>query len=174
MSTPVGRTLRSTSSIVSFGLSVILVVFLFGDAAVRGSWGLVARWLPLAVFLLWCLWVLLCRSSVRVERGALVVTNMLRSHTVPWSRVESIDYRPQLRLQLDDGHRLDCWGGPTVGRAGLRGTNRTDPERMMLEGAWDSAPSSSEPIRSQWETPAVGLGGLLLVLSVVAGLFVRQ
>lgn len=170
----VGRTLRSTNSVVTFAAMAAITAFLFGDAALRGAWHLVARWLPLAVFVLWVLWVVLCRSSVRVSSDHLTVTNMLRSHRVPWARVTEITYRPQLSLALDTGSSLPCWGGPSAGRAGLRSAGRTDPERMMIDGAWMSAPSSSDSVRTQWDLPAIALGGLLLVIALTAASVVRQ
>jgi hypothetical protein len=163
-----GRTLRATSSVVSFGALVLCGVFLIGDAAVRGYWDVVARWLPVVLFALWVFWLTLVRSSIRVERERVVVINLLRVHEVPWSRVAECVQTGQIRLDLVDGRRLTCWGGPFPSRRGMsRGPVDSDAVDLM-EAMRLSAPASGEPLRAHWDMPSLLVGGILLVWAALS------
>lgn len=163
-------TLRATSSLISFWCAVGLAVFFLGDAAVRGRWDIVGRWLPTVLLILWCLWVFLYRSSVTLKNDRLVVTNLARVHDIPWHRVDAVLDRPQLSVELDDGTRVTCWGGPFPGReARNRGADELGPVLGVIAARREAAPFSTEPVRRRWDAPVLIAGAVLTVAAVASG-----
>lgn len=167
------RTLRATSTLVAFWAVVGISAFLVGDAAFRGAWGFVGRWLPLVLFIVWAFWVMLWRSSIRVERERVVVTNLLRVHVVPWPRVAQVVQGPQIRLEMHDGTRLDCWGGPFPPRPALRGGGRENTAVDLMESARESSPRSTEKPLTYWDVPVLIVGCILLGWAALAVTIMR-
>lgn len=162
-------TLRATSSLISFWCAVGLAVFLMGDAAVRGRWDIVGRWLPTALLVLWVLWLFLYRSSVTLKADRLVVTNLARVHDIPWSRVDAVVDVPQLIVELDDSTRVICWGGPFSGRAARnRGEDQLGPVLGAIDARRGAAPGSAEPARRRWDAPVLIAGAVLTVAAIAA------
>jgi hypothetical protein len=168
------RTLRATASAVSFWAAAVIAVLLFVDAAVRGSWDVVLRWGPLALFILWVLWLLLLRSSIRLERERVVVVNLARLHEIPWSRVADMLAGPQVRVELDSGRTITCWGGPFPPRPGLRQTAPAPGAVEEMRIVQESAPASDAAVRSRWDVPVLVVGGLLLVVAMLCAALVPQ
>ena len=167
------QTLRAASSLFAFWAVVGIVTFLMGDAVVRGAWGFVGRWMPLALLIIWVFWVMLWRSSIRLERERVTVTNLLRVHVVPWSQIVEVRQGPQIRLDLRGGTHIDCWGGPFPPRPGFR---RQVPENTaveLMESTRESAPRSAEVLRAYWDVPALAVGGILLVWTALAVTIMR-
>jgi len=168
-----GTTLRATSSAVSFWAAVAIAVVFMGDAAVRGAWSVVAAWLPLTGFVVYLAWLVLYRSSLRVETYRLTVINLARVHTAPWARIMRVAHGPQILLELDDGTTLTCWGGPFPPRPGResRGQEQSQVQRL-LEARCDGAAATDEPVRHRWDVPVLAVGAILAVAAVVAPLMV--
>jgi len=175
-STPAGGrplTLRATSSAVSFWAAVAIAVLFMGDAAVRGAWAVVAAWLPATLFVLWGLWLILYRSSVRVDAEAATVINLARVHTVPWARVDTVAHGPQLVLDLDDGTSVSCWGGPFPPRPGRRSAPEQSEAQRVLQARRDGAAPSTAPAEHRWDVPVLAVGAVLLIAAVVSPLLVN-
>ncbi len=166
--------LRATSSLVAFWAVVGLVVLLMADAALRGSFDFLLRWSAVVALVVWGFWVLLYHSSIRIERDHLVVVNLLRVHLIPWRQVRAIVEKPQIRIELADGTRRDCWGAPFASRPGLRG-RETGPSQavQLLESARESAPESGGAPSSGWDLRALAVGCILLALALLALIIVR-
>ncbi|KZE91294.1 PH domain-containing protein [Microbacterium sp. TNHR37B] len=166
--------LRATSSLVAFWAVVGLVVLLMGDAALRGSSEFLLRWSAVVALVVWGFWVLLYHSSIRIEPDHVVVVNLLRVHRIPWRQVRAIVEKPQIRIELADGSRRDCWGAPFAARPGLRG-RETGPSQavQLLEAAKESAPESDAVAWSGWDVRAVTVGCILLALALLALIIVR-
>lgn len=167
-------TLRAPSSLVAFWAVVGITALLMGDAAVRGAWGFVGRWLPLALLIIWVFWLLLWRSSIRVESAQVVVTNLLRVHVVPWSSVIEVIQGPQIRLELRDGSRIDCWGGPFPPRSVMRRHLLENEAVNLMEATRESAPRSADTPRAYWDMPVLAVGCILLVWTALAVTLMRQ
>lgn len=164
------HTYRASSGLVILIPSVLLALFLLGDAVVRGSWGqmlLLAPWVLLAV---WVVYELSYVSSVRVDSEGVVVQNMLRRTSFGWTSVRDIDLRWQLQFTLDDGRELTCYGGPArarpprAGRAGDAEPKAPAGLRALtdIRDLWESAPTADSSIRRTWDVPA------LIALAVIA------
>lgn len=162
------KTLRATSSLVSFWAVAGLAAFFVGDAAFRGAWAFVGRWLPLIALVVFLFWLVLWRSCIRVERDRVVVINLLRVHEVPWARVLEVVQGPQVRLDLDDGSHLLCWGGPFPKRPGTRSAGEISGEIAFMESRRESAEPSKARIRSYWDVPVLALGVILVIVAVSA------
>jgi hypothetical protein len=168
------RTFRATSTVVSFWVAVGFAAILVGDAVVRGAWSTVVAYLPPVLLALWVLWLVLWRTSVRALPDRVIVTNLLRIHDVPWSRVVEARQRGQVTLELDDSRQLLCWGGPFPAKPGVPRVNRRRPAETFaatLDHYRSSAPPSDEPVRQRWDLVAI-VPGVVLVLAVVAQLTV--
>lgn len=167
------KMLRATSSLFAFWAVVGIVAFLMGDAAVRGAWGFVGRWLPLALLIVWAFWLMLWRSSIRLERDRVIVTNLLRVHVVPWMSVIGVIQGPQIRLELRDGSRIDCWGGPFPPRPSFRREASGNDAIDLMQATHESAPHSDEKPRAYWDIPVLAVGGILLVWTALAVTLMR-
>ncbi|WP_156876523.1 hypothetical protein [Microbacterium luticocti] len=115
--------LRALSSQIAFWALVGIAVIFVGDAALRGRIVLALRAGAILLFVLWCAWVFLVRMSIRLDAEAVTAHNLLRWVRVPWGRVADVERRAQLRIVLDDGHAVECWGSPFAPRAGARSTH---------------------------------------------------
>jgi hypothetical protein len=127
-----GRTMRPASAGVAFWLALAVGAWAVFDAArVDPIAGL--RWGAAAVLLLWVLWVLLWRTSIRIRDDEIDVVNALRTWRIPWSRVEDVESRLQYVVVLDDGRSVTAWGSPAAGR-GARGP-RSGADLHLLANA---------------------------------------
>ncbi|WP_286276252.1 hypothetical protein [Naasia aerilata] len=110
------RVLRPASAGIAFWLGVAIAAWAVFDAARVGPAAGV-RWGAIAVLVLWVLWVLLWRPSIRLRDDELVVVNAMRTWTIPWSRVRSVESRLQYVFVLDDGRAVTAWGSPALSRS---------------------------------------------------------
>ena len=169
------RTFRATSTVVSFWVAVGFAAILVGDAVFRGAWPTVVAYLPPVLLILWLLWLVLWRTSVRAEPDQVIVRNLLRIYDVPWSRVSGVRQKGQVILELDDSRSLLCWGGPFPSKPGIprrssvvRSRSERPPTSFAetLEVYRRSAPSSPEPVRRRWDLLAIALGVVALLVVV--------
>jgi hypothetical protein len=162
-----GRTLRPASAGVAFWLAVLIGGYAAFDAA---RVGLVPglRWGGTVAVVLWVLWLVLWRPSIRIREDELDVVNALRTWTVPWSRVEDVESRLQYVIVLDDGRSITAWGSPASGRS-ARGVEVAAALRQFLNRS--AASGGSAPIRRRtawWSLtiPAVGTACLIVALTL--------
>ncbi|GAA2011931.1 hypothetical protein GCM10009739_25330 [Microbacterium ulmi] len=172
------RTLRATSSLVSFWAAVVIAVLLVGDAAVRGRWDVVAVATAPVLLGVWAMWMLLWRPGIRLEADRAVVINIGRVHELPWSRVEYATQRMQIVFTLDDESTLTAWGGPFSRRPGARGPRMDERGTVdavdVIELTRAAAVPSSDPVRHRWDAIPLTVG-LVLAAVVVAQLgFLRS
>src|SRR3954453_5100628 len=159
-----GSTLRPVSAGGAFWLSVAIGVWGFFDAARGGSIeGL--RWGSAAATILWVLWVVLWRPSIRISDDAIDVVNALRTWTIPWSRVQDVESRLQYVIVLDDGRAVTAWGSPFSGRATGNRSSGGDLQLLVDHGATGGRATI---VRSTawWSLaiPAVAIGCFLVAL----------
>jgi len=161
---------------VSSGLAAFLGLALLVDAAVRGSWDVVLTAIGPVAVVLWGIWVLMVRPSVRVAADDLTVVNPLRRTVVPWGRVADVRMRYQIVVETDDSRRLTCWGGPTLprpkpARRGERPVMPTSGELTVVLDAWAVARdrgAGTGPVVRSWDRVAVLAGVVALVLLAVS------
>jgi len=170
----VPHTFRATSTVVSFWVAVGFAAVLVGDAVFRGAWQTVVAFLPPVLLVLWVLWLVMWRTSVKAQPDRVIVTNLVRIHDVPWSRVAEVRQRGQVTLELDDSQQLLCWGGPFPTKPGISRTARRRPAGSFaatLDHYRRSAALSTDPVRRRWDLVAIA-PGVVLVLVVIAQLVV--
>ncbi|QKS17213.1 PH domain-containing protein [Curtobacterium sp. Csp2] len=156
------------------GLVALLGLFLLGDAAVRGSWDVVLTALgPLAV-LVWALWVLTYRPSIRLDDDALTVVNPLRETRVPWGAVADVRLRWQIVVETTEGRRIPCWGGPSAPRPATtrRGTQQQPAQMSVLLDRWAerraAATAGGGAVQRGWDRPALVTGAVAALLLAVS------
>jgi hypothetical protein len=170
------RTFRATSTVVAFWVAVAFEILLLGDAIFRGAWSTILGYLPPVLLILWVLWLVLWRTSVRAETDRVIVRNLVRVYDVPWSRVVGVRQTGQAILELDDSRDVTCWGGPFPSKPGiprrpttaaLSSARPATSFAEALEMYRRSAPSSAEQVRRSWDLPAIVLGSVALLAIVV-------
>lgn len=151
--------------------------FLVGDALVRGDWELVLRSVGIVALVLWGIWVLLVRPSIRVDEGAITVVNVLRTVRVPWTEVAHIGMRFQIVLETRSGDEVRCWGGPTLprpkpARRGERAVMPSAREVDVLRDAQDrhreDSTSAGAVVTRGWDVLAVAIGGASVLATLAA------
>lgn len=172
------RVLRAASSALAFWAAAGLAAFLLIDAAVRGAGTVVLHWGPLILLVVWVLWVLLYRTSVKVDAAGVTVHNFARVHVVPWEQVVAIIRGPQVTLEVTDGSRIVCAGSPFPRRPGVRrrDTPKKDAQDAFVEAldaARERGGAGTDAVRSFWDMPSLIVGGVLLVATVLTLALVR-
>jgi hypothetical protein len=189
--------LRAVSSVVTFWALVTIGIFFVGDAAARGRLDVALRAGAVLAFVGWCAWVFLVRMSVRVDASALTARNLLRWVRIPWGRIRDVERRAQLRVTLDDGTTVECWGSPFAPRAGGRGGQRAattpaltasntpwgqplggtaelrrgpsaDSALVAVRAAWQASHGETGPVTRGWDVPALIVGAVLAVCALFA------
>lgn len=101
-------------------MSAAIVLYLLGDAVVRGSVGEMLLLAPWPLLALWAVYVSAFTSRLAVDDDGATVQNLMRIVRVPWSRVIDVQWRWQVQFDLDDGTHVRAIGGPALGRSRRR------------------------------------------------------
>jgi hypothetical protein len=169
--------LRGRGGATTFGLAAAVSAFLVGDALVRGDWALGLRALGIVALVLWVVWVLLVRPSIRVDDEAVTVVNVLRTVRVPWSEVAYVGMRFQIVLETRSGAEVRCWGGPTLPRPkpARRGERPVMPHAREVDVLRDAQDRHREDpvlpgvvVTRAWDTVAVAIGAACVLATVAA------
>ncbi|MDB6427617.1 PH domain-containing protein [Curtobacterium sp. 20TX0008] len=158
------------------GLVVVLGVFLLADAAVRGSWDVVWVAVGPVAAIVWALWLLTVRPSVRLDDDALTVVNPMRTTRVPWAAVTDVRLRWQIVVQTADGRSVTCRGGPSIRgsrpvRRGQLSVPQEPEELRTIRQRWRARRAAAAPdsdVRRGWDRPAVVTGAAVAVLLLVS------
>jgi len=168
--------MRAASSVVAFWVGVAVCVVVVGTPIVRGDGRMLAFVAGPALLLIWILWVLLYRPSIRYDAARAIVVNIGRTHVVPWGRVVVVQQRLSLDLRLDDGRLVRAIGIAPPRRPGNVASNldrRNRPEydynrnADLLEGYRIAAPPTSDPVTSRWDLIPLTIGAVLVIAVVV-------
>lgn len=177
------RTFRAWTGIVFLGVSVLVSLYLLGDAVVRSDFAhmlLLAPWVLLA---LWVIYAASAASFLRVDADGVVMQNLLRRTAFGWSHVKDIDFRWQLEFALDDDSAVTSMGGPARSRPRRQTAREQDVEGAKtpsgvqeladLRQRWKTASDTDQPIRRSWDRPALGVLVLIVVWAVIAIVITR-
>ncbi|MGH3690868.1 MAG: PH domain-containing protein [Microbacterium sp.] len=175
------RTFRSSAGAVAMIVSLLLALFLLGDAVVRGGWMQTLLLAPWVLLGLWIVYEISFVSMVRIRDDGAVVQNMLRRTEFGWHRVRDIDLQWQLRFSFDDGTDLTCWAGPAHARP--RRSKMRDEETQVsrslqsftdIRDRWQAAAGheASAPLRRSWDARALLALGIIVAWAVAAVLIV--
>ena len=166
---------RPGSALPIFGISALVVLFLLGDAVVRGGIGEALLLAPWPLLALWGVYVSAFASSLEVDAQGATVQNLLRVVRIPWARVRELEWRWQVVFALDDESVIRAVGGPLEGRGGRRpGSRDNTPQHVraqfeyvhrLYEGR-DAAEAA--PVRKSWDMPGVIALVVLVAWAVIA------
>ncbi|GAA3761525.1 hypothetical protein GCM10022240_12570 [Microbacterium kribbense] len=156
-----------------------MVVFLLGDAVIRGGLADAALLAPWPLLALWLVYVSAFASSITVDGAGVIVQNMLQIIRIPWPRVRDMQWRWQVELTLDDGRQVRAQGGPLQGRGGRRpGSPSLTPGHVraqfdyltrLREAAADRLRTGEvPPVRRGWDPVGLIALAILVVWAIAA------
>lgn len=184
---PRSAVVRPTSSAVTFWIVVGFCALLLADSVVRRDWHVVGLSIGPVLFVLWVVWLLAFRPSIRLDDDAITAVNPGWRVRVPWTRVTDARQRLQLVLELDDGRDVTCWGSPFPAKPGagrgIRSESAITPQPDAAARALDAvrgrlfaagekaAGQAPEPVERRIDWAILAVGAVLLV-AVLVELFV--
>ncbi|WP_417563651.1 PH domain-containing protein [Microbacterium sp.] len=177
MKVPGRYVFRPGSAWPLLGISAAVVLFLLGDAVIRGGWGQTLLLAPWPLLALWGVYAAAFASSLAIDDDAATVQNILQIVRVPWARVDDLQWRWQVEISMDDGSHVRAIGGPLQGKPGRRPGDPaqtpagTRAQYEAIERAWHTArqgEASDEPVRRGWDVRALIVLAVLVVWAVIA------
>lgn len=171
-------------TIVVWAFLALLLV----DAIVRGSWNTVGAFLPHLALVGWLVFVLLWRPAVIVGSDHVVIREILRTTTVPFSNITDIRLSTVVSIMATAPNGATRtyrpWNAPGMPRrkidSGLTGGTRPEsvdnhPAFELLR-RWeshspDSTTASGAGITTTvWNLGVLGVSLLLILLVIIGGL----
>ncbi len=134
---------RPSTGIAACVLWALLGVVWIAAAAQSGGWSLGTSQLPLVGLATTVVYAACGRPRVIVGPDDVVLRNVVRDVTIPYSAITDIQTRYTLTLATADGGRHQAWAAPASGRFGA--ARVTDEERKTLGwlGRVDEIPASA-------------------------------
>lgn len=120
-------------------------------------------------------WACYLRPRVLLEEHGARIINLVRTHDVPFARIDSVDHRLGVTLTTDAGRRIAVWSLPDTGRrvrrAGLHGgsvePHTAEPVQRLLDARARWLQADQGPIGPQEVTSRTDVRPAL-VCAVVA------
>jgi hypothetical protein len=180
MSTPPAKSerdyvIRDTSSLVIFGLALVVLVALF--VMLTGDAPSMIFVTPLALLFVWVLWLVLVRPKVSYNVDRVSVVNILRTYEIPWARVSAVEQRLNIVFHLDDDTSVVAAGvsaprGQGVVMGGLTGQIEHRDKGFnhnvdTLDAYRDTTAPSDEKVTSRWNVVPLAIGGVLIVAAAI-------
>jgi hypothetical protein len=142
---------------------VVAVVCAAGLVGVllTGELATIARTAPPVLLLAVACWALFWRPGMTVRPEGVVVVNIVRSWTIAWPAIESLDTRYALTIHAG-GRRVSVWAAPAPGVRGASSLHRADVTNLresayagtaVRPGDAVNTPSgqAAEIVRTRWE-----------------------
>lgn len=192
MSAPI--ILRQRSGPIITVIVWAFLVFLLGDALVRGAWDTVGRFGPTLLLVGWLVHLVLWRPSLRVGTDEVVVRELARTTTLPFSRIRDIRLGAVVAIEAvdSDGSRRTVrpWNAPGTQRrktdSGLTGGTRPEsleahPSFELLR-RWEAAETSipdtprnsadkgTEEVETRWNIGVIAITLVLVLLIVIVSI----
>jgi hypothetical protein len=142
------------------GIAACAIWAVFGGlwllAAVGSGWPAVLRQAPVVALISTVVYAIFGRPRVIVARDDVLLRNVVRDVSIPYSAISGIDTQYALTVTTVDGRRHQAWAAPAGGR--IRATRVTEEERKALTwtGPLDEIPSSAG-LRSDAGAAAVAI-----------------
>lgn len=192
MSAPI--ILRQRSGPIITIIVWVFLVFLLGDAVVRGAWDTVGRFGPALLLIGWLAFVVLWRPGLVVDLDRVEVREVLRTTTLPYTRIRDIRLSAVVTIEAAFANgrtkTIRPWNAPGMPRrkidSGL--TGGTLPETLPnhpsfeLHQRWEqsrrstgqtaeqrNSQSSAHEVDTRWNLGVIGVTSVLVLL-VIAGL----
>lgn len=169
---------RAPSATIGAIVAGVVGILLLGDAVLRAGWGQGLLLAPWVLLMGWLVWVLMYAPYIATDDEAITIANVLRRTRIPWGRVNAIDLRWQVVVELDDGRLVKAYGGPVAGRPGrlarAADARREPPalrELILIREPWEAARergASGGAVERSWAVPELLALALILVWAAIA------
>ena len=117
---------------VTWTLCIFLSVNLILTGTVQAIWG----FLPWLLLVGWTIYILLWRPCLQITSDSILVRNILREHTIPFSELTAVRVLQTTSFDTTAG-RIPSWGAPSIGKLGPRAL--TVPHtKVVIQAAWDA------------------------------------
>lgn len=170
------------------------LALLLGDAIARGAWDTVGSFLPPLALIGWLVFILLWRPALIVESDHVVIREILRTTTVPFSDITDIRLSTVVtimaRTPTGGGHTYRPWNAPGMPRrkidSGLTGGTRPESldnhPAIELLHRWEAdgpdshstspacGRTSDAGTTTVWNFGVLGVSLVLIVLIIIGGL----
>ena len=146
---------RPTTGIAACVLWGLLAVFWLGSAAVSG-WSTLLAQLPAVAVISTVVFAVCGRPRVIVKPGEVLLRNVIRDTTIPYSAISEIDTRYTLTVTTADGRRHQAWAAPAGGRFGAARVTDEERKSLSLSGPVEEIPASAG-LRSDAGAAAVAI-----------------
>lgn len=115
-----GAVLRASSATAIGWTTVVAGVLVTLLIVVQVPPGAAVAMMGLPVLIATVGWACYLRPRVLLSGWGLRVVNIVRTHDVPFTRIDSIDQRLGVTLSTDEGRRIGIWALPDAGRRARR------------------------------------------------------
>ena len=147
---------RPRTGIAACALWALLGVVWLAAAAESGGWPLALSQLPLVGFASTVVYAACGRPRVIVGPDDVVLRNVVRDVTVPYSAITDIQTRYTLTLTTADGGRHQAWAAPASGRFGAARVTEEERKTLGWSGPVHEIPASAG-LRSDAGAAAVAI-----------------
>ncbi|MGS0688438.1 PH domain-containing protein [Nakamurella sp. GG22] len=147
---------RPRTGIAACALWALLGVVWIAAAAQSGGWALALSQLPLVGLASTVVYAACGRPRVIVGPDDVVLRNVVRDVTVPYSAIIDIQTRYTLTLTTADGARHQAWAAPASGRFGAARVTEEERKTLGWSGPVHEIPASAG-LRSDAGAAAVAI-----------------
>lgn len=146
---------RPRTGIAACVLWALLGIVWIATAA-QGGWALAVSQLPLVGLVSTIVYAACGRPRVIVGPDEVVLRNVVRDVTIPYSAITDIQTRYTLTLTTADGGRHQAWAAPASGRFGAARVTEEERKTLGWSGPVTEIPSSAG-LRSDAGAAAVAI-----------------
>ena len=146
---------RPTTGIAACVLWGLLAVFWLASAAGFG-WSTLLAQLPAVALISTVVYAVCGRPRVIVKPEEVLLRNVVRDTTIPYTAISEIDTRYTLTITTVDGRRHQAWAAPAGGRFGAARVTDEERKSLSLSGPVEEIPASAG-LRSDAGAAAVAI-----------------
>lgn len=129
---PKPQIFRPVSNWLLAATAWLILALLPIEAWYSGDWNGGLKLLALTAAASLLVWLLFARPKLEIYPDRIVVTNPLRSHTIGFGAIDSINTRYLLTIQVAS-RVVKCWVAPTPSRYASRGVRAVDLKGLYLQ-----------------------------------------
>jgi hypothetical protein len=147
---------RPTTGIAACVLWGLLAVFWLASAAGGYGWSTLLAQLPAVALISTVVYAVCGRPRVIVKPQEVLLRNVVRDTTIPYTAISEIDTRYTLTVTTADGRRHQAWAAPAGGRFGAARVTDEERKSLSLSGPVEEIPASAG-LRSDAGAAAVAI-----------------
>jgi hypothetical protein len=133
----------------------LLAVFWLASAGGYG-WSTLLAQLPAVALISTVVYAVCGRPRVIVKPQEVLLRNVVRDTTIPYTAISEIDTRYTLTVTTADGRRHQAWAAPAGGRFGAARVTDEERKSLSLSGPVEEIPASAG-LRSDAGAAAVAI-----------------